>query len=188
MKQLFLILTLLFSLHVSAQLTKRQALDTLIWNTVQPLTKEDFQSKRSMYGREIPAYTSSAIYLYQKEDNGQLNFYVEAIFLKSKSYMAKESVYILKHEQIHFDITELYARKLRQLIAQKDFTKVKNVVSEIDRMYKRMASEWQKEENKYDSETQHGINGARQNIWNDNIAAQLKKLEAFAAPDVSMVK
>lgn len=102
--------------------------------------------------------------------------------------MAKESVYILKHEQTHFDITELYTRKLRQLISQKDFTKVKNVVSEIDRMYKRIANEWQKEENKYDSETQHGINGARQNIWNENIAAQLKELDAFAAPAVSMVK
>lgn len=188
MKQLLFILTIFLSFHVSAQLTKRQALDTLIWTADQPLTKEDFQSKRSMYGREIPAYTNSAIYLYQKEDNGQLNFYVEAIFLKSKSYMAKESVYILKHEQIHFDITELYARKLRQQIARTDFTKVRNVVSEMERIYKKIANEWQREENKYDSETQHGINGARQNIWNENIAAQLKELEAFASPAVSMVK
>lgn len=163
-------------------------MDTLIWNMDQPLTKEDFQSKRSMYGREIPAYTSSAIYLYQKEDNGQLNFYIEAIFLKSKSYMSKESVYILKHEQLHFDITELYARKLRQLISQKDFTKVRNVVTEIERMYKKVTSEWEREENKYDSETQHGINAARQNIWNENIAAQLKELEAFSSPAVSMIK
>ena len=188
MKQLLFILTIFLSLQVSAQLTKRQAMDTLIWAGDQPLTKEDFQSKRSMYGREIPAYTNSAIYLYQKEDNGQLNFYVEAIFLKSKSYMAKESVYILKHEQIHFDITELYARKLRQQISLKDFTKVRNVVSEMERLYKKIASEWQKEENKYDSETQHGINSVRQNIWNEHIAAQLKELEAYASPAVSMIK
>lgn len=155
MKQHFFVFFLLFSINVSAQLTKRQAQDTLIWNNSQVLTKDDFQSKRNMYGSQIPAYTSSAIYLYQKEDNGQLNFYVEAIFLKSKSYMAKESVYILKHEQMHFDITELYARKLRQLIAQKDFTKVKNVVSEIERMYKRVTNEWQREENKYD--TRHNM-------------------------------
>lgn len=173
---------------VSAQLSKRQAGDTLLWKAEVPLTRQDFQAKRSVHGKNIPAYTSSAIYLYQKDDNGSLNFYVEAIFLKSESYMKEESVYTLKHEQLHFDITELYARKIRQQIAATDFTKVRDVVKEIQKIYNRSTSDWQKEENRYDSETQHGINAATQKIWNENIARQLEDLEGFASPVVNMVK
>lgn len=186
MKPLALILFLSLTFNVSAQLTKRQAKDTLIWNAGVPLSKDDFQSKRSMYGRTVPAYTSSGIYLYQSAENG--NYIVEAIFMKSQSYMAKESPYILKHEQLHFDLTELYARRLRQAIAQKDFTRVKDAAAEIRKIYGKIAAEWQKEEKRYDKETQHGVNTSRQHQWNEQVAARLKELEQYASTEVNMAR
>lgn len=188
MRSYLFILLLCFAGSVSAQLTKKQAGDTLLWKADVPLTPQDFQAKRSAYGKTVPAYTSSAIYLYQKDDNGSLNFYVEALFMKSKSYMKDQSVYILKHEQVHFDITEIYARKMRQRIAATDFTRVRDVVKEIQKIYDKIMAEWQREEERYDKETQHGINAATQNTWNERVAAQLVELNGFASPAVNIVR
>lgn len=159
-----------------------------MWNGAIPLTKEDFQAKRSTYGKDIPAYTSSAIYLYQKDDNGSLNFYVEALFFKSRSFMKEESPYTLGHEQLHFDITELYARILRKRIADTDFTKIRDVVGHVQKIYNKASAEWLKDEEKYDKETQHGINAAMQKKWAQDIAARLEELEAFASPAVSITE
>ncbi len=184
-----LLLLLAFSLTVSgsvhAQLTKKQAQDTIVWKKDSLLVKENFQSKKSM---NAPAYASTAIYLYQKEVNGNLMFYVEALFLKSTSFMKDESAYILNHEQLHFDICELHARKLRQKIAEKDFAKVRDIVGEIQRMYHKTVNEWQNEEVKYDKDTQHGINAAKQNIWDENIRSQIIALDSFSSTAVDIVK
>jgi hypothetical protein len=179
-------LLLLFTLPVLAQLSQKEAQDTIIWNSAVPLTKDFFLAKRSKYGKDIPAYIVSAIYLYQKEKDGTRMFYIEAIMLKSKSYMKEETPYILNHEQLHFDICELYARKLRQRIAEKDFTKVKDIVSVVSQFYEKTTSEYQKRETAYDNDTQHGINAAKQKVWNETIARELAELEQFASPEVNI--
>lgn len=172
-----------------SQISKKMAQDTLIWAPDYFLSKEqDFKAKRSAYGNKVPAYVTTTIFLYQQEVNGQLVFNVEAIMLKSKSYMKEETPYSLRHEQLHFDICELFARKLRQKIAQKDFARVKDIVGEIQKMYNKVTEEWRREEEKYDNDTQHGINAAKQQIWNDNIAKQLKDFEAYASISVDIVK
>jgi hypothetical protein len=188
MRNLLIICLLLGSMSAFGQLTKKMAQDTLIWSKDSLLTKEDFQAKRSAYGSKIPAYVSVFLYLYQKENEGQRMFYVEAILLKSKSYMKEETPYTLKHEQLHFDICELYARKLRQKIDLKDFTKVRDVGGELQKLYDKTSAELWKEESKYDDDTQHGINAAKQQIWMDNIAKQLAELEKYSSTEVNIVK
>jgi hypothetical protein len=177
---------LLCTFYSFAQLSQKEAKDTVIWNAEIKITKDFFEAKRSKYGKDVPAYIVSAIYLYQKENNGTRMFYVDAMMLKSKSYMREETPYILNHEQIHFDICELYARKLRQRIAEKDFTKVKNIVAVISKMYETTMAEYQKREAAYDADTQHGINAAKQKIWNQTIAAELLQLDAFANTEVNI--
>jgi hypothetical protein len=174
---------LCFVRQSTAQLSKKMAQDTVIWSAEVPLTKEFFQAKRSQYGKNVPAYIMSAIYLYQKEKDGTLPFYVEAIMLKSKSYMKEETSYTLNHEQLHF---ELYARKLRQRIAEKDFTKVKDIVAVINKMYAKIIEEYRKREEQYDNDTQHGVNAAKQKIWNETIAAELLALDSFASIEVNI--
>jgi hypothetical protein len=189
MKNLLVIVCFFFAgTQAFGQLSKKMAQDTLIWTSDYFLSKEDFKAKRSAYGNKVPAYVTTAIYIYQKENNGQLMFYVEGILLKSKSFMKEETPYTLRHEQLHFDICELYARKLRQKISQKDFTKVRDLVGEIQKIYDKTSADWHKEEEKYDNDTQHGINAAKQQLWNDTIAKQLQDLEAFASIAVDIVK
>lgn len=186
MKKIFVIsIMMVISLTSFAQLSKRMAQDTLVWKSDSMLTKEDFKAK---HGGSNAGSTSSFIYLYPKEKNATVNFIVEAIFLKSKSFLKEESPYIIKHEQLHFDISELYARKLRKAIADKDFKKVNKIVDVIQQLYNKITSEWQREEAKYDNDTEHGMNAAKQQVWNENIAKQLKELEQFTSTEVNIVK
>ncbi len=155
------------TLHGFSQANNPLLRDTTLWNRDVALSTEDFKGRRS--GNAF-AFTCTALYLYSKEKNGNLLFYVEAIFLKSKSFMKDSSVYILKHEQLHFDICELQARKLRQKVAQRDFKKVNNIRLEIQGMYNKSAADLEREENKYDKDTEHGLNAAKQKLWNETIS------------------
>lgn len=156
--------------------------DTIIWKQDSLLKAEDFKGKVKNNG---PLGLSAVgIFLYPVESGGELKFRVEALFVKSKSYIVKTSDYVLKHEQIHFDICELFARKMRQRIAEKDFTKVKKVKEELDKIYIKTFKEYLKEQDKYDGDTEHGLNSIKQKLWDADIAARLKELEAYASPEV----
>lgn len=153
--------------------------DTIVWQADSLLKKEDFKA-RSKGSNGPLGFTDAAIFMYPGENSGQLIFYVEALFFKSKSYIVKYSEYVLKHEQIHFDIAELYARKLRQKIADTDFKKVKDVRGEITRFFRQTFADFKKEEEKYDKDTQHGLNPAKQQLWNDDIQNRIKELDKYS--------
>ena len=88
---------------------------------------EDFEGKAR--GKNF-GNTVSGIYFHTKESDGTLKLLVEAIFVKSKSFLRDSSEYVLRHERTHFNITEVNARRLRKRFAEKDFTKVKPGMNE----------------------------------------------------------
>ena len=54
----------------------------------------------------------------------QLDFEVNAFFYPNESWYKPDvcNNLILSHEQLHFDITELHARKFRQMVSNTRFT------------------------------------------------------------------
>jgi len=177
---------LLFYFAATAQTGRKFAQDTVVWASQRPLIKSDFKAKyRQGYAT---AYTGTGIYLYVKEVEAEPKFFAEAIFLKSKSYMKDSSAYVLKHEQLHFDICELYARKLRQKLNDKDFTKVKNFRENVQKLYDRLSDEMNKEQLWYDADTENGMNAAKQQVWEVDITRRLTELKEFAYTDVDIVK
>ncbi|TAE78919.1 MAG: DUF922 domain-containing protein [Bacteroidetes bacterium] len=187
MRYLLFLITLSIGYLTHAQSTKKLAKDTLIWRADSLLTVEHFQAKRNNVKGAF-AYTTTTIWLYQREVGGELLFFVDAIMLKSKSFLPKDVPYTLNHEQKHFDLCEVYARKIRQKIAEKDFTKVKDTPAEINKIYNKLIAEYFKEQEKFDKETEHGINAAKQQIWNEKIAGMLADLEAYSSNSVSITK
>jgi len=187
---LLLLLFSVFSLVVFSQNSpikpklKKFRNDTIVWKPDSLLKPTDFKSRSR--GNAL-GFTASGIILYPDESGGALMFYVEAVFVKSKSFIAKNTEYVLKHEQMHFDITELYARKLRQKMKATDFKKVKNVVAELNKLFKKIDTEYQKEQARYDKETEHGLNPAQQQVWNEDIAKRLKELDAYADTGINLV-
>lgn len=185
MKNIFLLLLLLAGFHAShAQMNKKLAKDTIIWKKDSLLVKENFQAKHPVV--KAPAYTTSSIYFYSDDKSRNLLYHVEALFIKSKSYMKDSSLYALNHEQLHFDICEVNARRLRQMIKEKDFTKVKNAVSEIQKMANKAMKDFRSEETEYDRDTQHGINSAKQHLWDEKVAKELSDLEKYSATEIDI--
>ena len=193
MKKIFFsFLLILFATGVYSQKQKSEPIslkklagDTIIWKQDSLLKIEDFKFKGNK-GPVIEGLACTGVLLYPKEKNAMLDFYVEAIFIKSKSYMKENSAYTLKHEQLHFDITELYARKLRQKLLQTDFKKVSNIVAVIQGDYNRINQELEREQEKYDDDTQHGMNPAKQQVWEDDIKKQLDDLDNYRSTEINV--
>ena len=86
--------------------------------------------------------------------------------------------YLLKHEQTHFDIYEVNARKLREELQTKKLTP-KNAQDVLNRLVDKYQELNIKTQERYDSETEHSIKEAKQKKWNDKIAAELEELSAY---------
>ncbi len=180
---IYLILTLLTLTGFSQNKTKMLQ-DTLIWSSDYELSKSDFQAKAK---KGYAGMALTFIYLYTKEENGDIVFVVEAVLSKSKSFLSGDSDYEFKHEKGHFDLCEVYARKLRQKIIKKNFLKVKNIRKEITDMYKQINEDLKDEQEKYDTQTEHSMNMAQQKKWIDKIATELKELDEYSDTIVSVV-
>lgn len=75
-----------------------------------------------------------------------------AVFYPYESGTLTNDVAALRHEQLHFDITQTYARKIKEGCDSKDAIK-----------------EWILLEDKYDKETNHGLNMEIQKQWEQKI-------------------
>ena len=110
-------------------------------------------------------------------------FEVNAEFEKNKSWVwsKKASDSILVHEQGHFDLAEIYARKMRQgLISnQFQFTR-KNIIQEIHKVLDLYADSLTIMQNKYDLETGYSRKFEIQDEWNLYIRKELKCLEKYS--------
>lgn len=115
--------------------------------------------------------------------NGKVavNYDVKCFFVANKSWMkmhlADEN--LLAHEQLHFDITELYARKLRQELSKMTFTE--NVKSEIRQVYEKCHKEKKAYQNAYDEETNHSKRRAKQLEWEIKVAKELNEVKEFTS-------
>lgn len=75
-----------------------------------------------------------------------------AIFYPYESGTLTNDVAALRHEQLHFDITQMYARKIKYGSDSKEAIK-----------------EWILLEDQYDKETNHGLNMEVQKKWEQKI-------------------
>ena len=79
---------------------------------------------------------------------------------------------ILDHEQGHFDLCEIYTRKLKYRVSNFDLGTpgVKQVLMDI---YSEVSREYETRQQAYEVETNHGTNIAQQKRWQEMIANEL---------------
>ena len=148
------------------------------WSTDRRLTWEDFKGK--IPPAADPAATTASGISYKYSANlihheVHLDFEVGAFFYPNESWY-KPSVcddLVLSHEQLHFDITELFARKMRDKLNRTSFSD--NVKAEIRKIYKDILVELKDYQELYDWETNFSRNKEKQLEWNKKIAAALEK-------------
>lgn len=156
--------------------------EVLVWDDARRLDWNDFQDKPD-YAREAVAITASGIqYSYSAKlysDRVEYTTTVEAQFFPKDSWYKREHANdtILGHEQLHFDLTELYARKLRKEIAFTQFTK--NIKVEIKQIYDRVSKALGNAQNQYDSETDYSRDYPNQKRWEDSIKKELNRYSDY---------
>lgn len=87
---------------------------------------------------------------------------------------------VLQHEQGHFDLCEIYTRKLRQEIANAHITGA-NMKSELARIYARVTNDYEARQQAYEAETSHGTVAAAQQRWSMQISAELGSMQLYAS-------
>ncbi|HET6993069.1 MAG TPA: hypothetical protein VFJ43_17175, partial [Bacteroidia bacterium] len=94
---------------------------------------------------------------------------------KVKQSSKKDSV-LLRHEQYHFNLAEVYTRKFRKALEETRFFK-KSASGEAMKLYKQYFSDCHKEQDLYDNETEHSIKTEKQKEWEMKIDKELSELE-----------
>ncbi len=154
-------------------------INEILWRNNRKLNWQDFTAEPDHYSN-FSAITST--YLEEEHgcsDDGDFIYHVRAVFVKDLSWSRDHySADLLAHEQIHFDITEYHARKLRLY-----FESLQNpcgmpqelIEFTVDSLFNEMA----KAQMLYDEHTYHGLDKSNQKTWADFVDRQLEKYEDY---------
>lgn len=167
-----------FSGWIKTDIPPTKASSYISWNSNRKLTWDDFQ-KEADTTDPLHALTSTNIAVQANCEGNVMKFEVQCQFAVTDSWTKnKSSESLLQHEQLHFDITEVYARQLRQKLTQQkslcgsDKRKFNAVVNKV-------FADWKKTQERYDAESKHGLEENKQQQWTNNVATLLQSLEAF---------
>lgn len=155
----------------------------ITWSAGRRLTLADFQA-RAPLSNPLSASTSSNIKADAACKDYVFSSTVAATFDPNTSWVRnsqKASEALLRHEQLHFDITEVYTRIMRQRLqlfaAKANCEKLQPAFNNVTKL---VYADWDREQNHYDQETNHGLNAVRQAAWEKQTAAKLEMLKPFA--------
>ncbi len=146
------------------------------WNEDRKLVWADFKGVPNGPSDYIASTNSGISFSYSyRERNGvgEIKFTVLSNFYPNLSWYrpSKVSDYVLAHEQMHFDISELHARKLRQRLDviphDRDFK------SGAETVYNQIEADRREMQFQYDVETDHSNSREEDFHWRDHIAGQL---------------
>ncbi len=168
MKILLLAVTFLFNLLGGFSLNETQ----FPWSKNRKLTWNDFNGK-PVKTMSAAALTYTDIQMNASFIDGKASIEVKNYFDSKLSWSKnKTSAQLLAHEQLHFDITELYTRIIRK--------RLNEIVSEqtirdgtINTESSKLLKEWRAFQLKYDEETNHGVLLDKQKAWETKVAEML---------------
>ncbi|GIV45013.1 MAG: hypothetical protein KatS3mg035_2190 [Bacteroidia bacterium] len=159
--------------------------DTIVWSKGYKLSWEDFKG-RPKSGISFEAISHIVISDEYTYENNMIKFIIVAQFIPKKSWTkSKNRLILLEHEQLHFDIAELYARKLKKKLAETKFrSNPEKIKEKYDRIFDKMYKELNYYQDLYDKETDFSRDEVRQKEWREKVARELEELEEYANPEL----
>ena len=132
----------------------------ILWQENKKLKIQDFKADNKdtiKVNRQQFLGAISAIRIeyssFQRNKNSVPDFSIKTYFDPNESWMLLKNDYVLQHEQIHFDLTELYARKMRKSIESLRQKNVTNIS-----IYRKKIQRWnamkEKASNQFDADNQ----------------------------------
>jgi hypothetical protein len=167
---------------ISTQIAKAEAMP---WTLARRLTWADFKggAPRDSGAAAETAYTL----FYGVRCAGEtFEFRVVAAFRPNDSWVRPavlkspgDSSRALRHEQTHFDISEVHARRMRRYFSEL-IAPCRRTADELASMAERLVRDERAAQSDYDKETDHSRSPAQQARWDKEVGAQLSALVKFA--------
>jgi len=115
-----------------------------------------------------------------------VEFEATSFFVKDGSWTINTtSSYVLNHEQVHFDISEVFARKLRKRLSQMHGLTHRNIKQKVHAVYQEVQLAHDNFQERYDLETNHSKNHRMQEKWNKLVGDLLEQYSAYTNTVVS---
>lgn len=152
--------------------------DAFPWSAGRPLAWGDFRGSPPSEGSE-GAKTSYTLYSGWQCRGDVFDIRVIAGFRPRESWVkaivlndSAQRRSILRHEQTHFDLAEVHARRMRQEF--RDLSRpCAKTDAELRALAQRLAQEEKAEQRRYDDETNHGLLTDQQAAWSRDVARRL---------------
>ncbi|MPR36403.1 DUF922 domain-containing protein [Salmonirosea aquatica] len=166
---------------VFENLNQGEQSDTVFYDPARKLTWDDFQGNSNRPGSKYAAAVFSSLsYEGSSKMAGkylQATIGLKVFMVKSMSWGRSEArnSSTLAHEQTHFNITRLMAERFRERLKTMDLT-IEDYDSQIQYEFLEIFREMNKEQEKYDAESHHGLNTSVQDEWNRKVQAEITRL------------
>ena len=148
------------------------------WNEKRQLIWDDFLAPAQKIGNTA-ALTVTHLGFSYHFINGKLSYIIECKFEKDRSWGLVKNDWILGHEQGHFDIAEIYARKLFKELNEYTFNE-KTFEKDLTEIYQKVVKDKDSFQQLYDRETEHSKNKEKQEEWLKKISETLKELSDWS--------
>ncbi|MDX1774395.1 uncharacterized protein DUF922 [Oceanihabitans sediminis] len=160
---------------------------TITWSEDYNLTWSDFKGPIETASDAVAITASGISFGYAiKSENKEVSGFktkILAHFYPEKSWYkaALADEHILAHEQFHFNITELYARKFRERVAR--LQPSTDVSFQLEALHKEINRELAAKQIQYDAETDFSRDFEQQAIWEKYIEQELAKLATYKSEE-----
>ena len=149
------------------------------------LTWDDFRAAAPADRGDRGAQTAYTVFHAAQCTGDRFEFRVLAAMIPDQSWVAPPvrkdsalSARTLRHEQTHFDLTEVHARRLRRYFAEL-YSPCTRGTAELDALAGRFMDEESQAQRRYDNETRYGRDAEPQRAWDADVARQLRALDRF---------
>ncbi len=172
-----------FQQTIDSQIAKDEA---IAWAARRPLTWADFKGRPPADAGPVAAETAYAFIQGAGCRGSTFEFRVVAAFRPHASWVRPSivrtpaaSTLALRHEQTHFDLTEVHARRLRRTFAEL-IAPCRISTSDLEAEAARSGRAEKAAQARYDDQTDHGRTVAQQVQWDTDVASQLAALAKYA--------
>jgi predicted secreted Zn-dependent protease len=148
------------------------------WSAGRKLVWDDFMAQPDKQG-DAAALTATHLGFSHSVVSGKVSYNIECRFDKNKSWGRVKNDWILKHEQGHFDIAEIFARKLHKAVFAYRFNR-NSFQKDLDALYTGIVKEKEAFQQQYDDETDYSRNKVKQEEWVKKIEKMLEEFKVFA--------
>jgi transketolase len=177
---------LILTISFQSQIVTAQPYDTLQWRPSRTLSWNDFKGRAEKFSEDDALTKSSIVVSFEFVRPGNINYEIHAVFHYYGSWVKDyaKSERLLMHEQTHFNITELFARKIRKELSETEYVPGKFKTT-LDAIYNKYEAEWKNYQRVYDKQTNQGINQKAQKEWDKKINDELELLKNYSNPKVT---